>query len=773
MTVTTPSTYSDGLIGAASRRLLTTTACALALLTGPCSLSVYAQSAPATAAASRSFDIPAQPLSSALRAFGRQSGLQVSLPAAAARGATSAPVSGTLTTEAALSQLLGGTGLSYRISNGVVVVGDQPSAAAGGAPAADGSTMLGEITVTEKGNATSVASVNIGAEELAARNPTSVADVFRDEAGVSVGSSIPTSQKVYVNGLEETTLAVSIDGSRQNNRVFHHNATNLIDPSLLKAVDVDAGIAPADVGPGALAGSIAYETKDVKDLLTEDGFGGMVSETYNSNSKTFTTGLGGWAMQDGFEFLGFLNYGKGENFEAGNGEEVLGTETNLLSGLGKIAYEAESGDRFELSHERVRDDAERPFRANGIFVGRPWQPKTRNYLLERENTVFTYSDTTPEGWWDPTVRLAYSTSSVDTMAYPRPTPGWPTSYPTIGESQSLNGKFENKFALENGNIVAGVDFYRDQIELDSVTTVPALMDDGTEKATNLGIYSQARLEPFDHTRVSFGGRVDKQWFEGVNGEEWDHAGISGNASVEYDLTSFLTAKAGASHVWAGIPLAESFIMDPNWDYTASGPEVTTANNVMAGLELHHNGYTAEANIFRSSINDARVAKYTGSLVGVVYPNLNYDVVSEGYEIGVGYDWADGFIKVKYAHITGEVDGVPVNSDTGNYLATPVGDIITVSAAHTFTKWGLTVGGDMEFAPKYESGGTTYKSYEVVNIYTEWKPEQLPHMTLRAEVQNLFNETYASRATYGQEFETDVTPLYEQGRTFLLSVKATF
>jgi hemoglobin/transferrin/lactoferrin receptor protein len=298
------------------------------------------------------------------------------------------------------------------------------------------------------------------------------------------------------------------------------------------------------------------------------------------------------------------------------------------------------------------------------------------------------------------------------------------------------------------------------------------MDDGTEKATNIGIYSQARLEPFDHTRLSFGGRVDKQWFEGVNGEEWDHAGISGNASVEYDLTSFLTAKAGASHVWAGIPLAESFIMDPNWDYTASGPEVTTANNVMAGLELHHNGYTAEVSIFRSSINDARVAKYTGSLPGVVYPNLNYDVVSEGYEIGVGYDWADGFIKVKYAHITGEVDGEPVNSDTGNYLATPVGDIITVSAAHTFTEWGLTVGGDMEFAPKYESGGTTYKSYEVVNIYTEWKPEQLPHMTLRAEVQNLFNETYASRATYGQEFG-NVTPLYEQGRTFLLSVKATF
>jgi hemoglobin/transferrin/lactoferrin receptor protein len=764
MTVTKFSTQPDALIKAASRRLLTTTACALALLAGPSSLPVMAQTANVSTA-TRSYDIPAQPLASALRAFGRQSGLQVSLPAQAARNANSVAISGTLTSEAALSQLLSGTGLSYRISNGTVVIGVETPAVTGGAPADDGSTLIGEINVTGQGADTSINSVNIGAEELAARNPSSIADVFRDEAGVSVGSSIPTSQKVYVNGLEETTLAVSIDGSRQNNRVFHHNATNLIDPSLLKAVNVDAGIAPADVGPGALAGSIAYETKDVKDLLADDGCGGMVSETYNSNSNTFTTGLGGWAMQDGFEFLGFLNYGKGDNYEAGNGDEVRGTETNLLSGLGKFAYEAESGDRFEISHERVRDDAERPYRANAsvITTGRPWEPAYRNYRLDRDNTVFTYTDTTPEGWWDPTLRLAYSHSSVETPIFYNAGGGVGASYDGQGESGSLNGKFENRFALENGNIVAGLDFYSDKIELDTEFDA----EDAEEKAQNIGLYAQARIEPVEAMRLSFGGRVDRQWFEGTTGETWDHAGLSGNASVEYDLTSFLTAKAGASHVFAGIPLAEAFIMNPGWDYGVDGPEVTTANNATAGLEFHHQGFTAEGSLFRSMIQDARVARYSAALA-----NQNYDVETWGFELGAGYDWSDGFIKVKYARVNAEIDGLPADSDTGNYLTTPVGDIITVSAAHTFSDWGLTIGGDMEFAPEYEDGANTYAAYEVVNLYTEWKPEQLPHMTLRAEVQNLFNETYASRATYGQEFG-NVDPLYEQGRTFLLSVKATF
>ena len=42
------------------------------------------------------FDIPAQPLASALNAFGRQSGLQVSLAAATSRGLTSRTVKGAM-----------------------------------------------------------------------------------------------------------------------------------------------------------------------------------------------------------------------------------------------------------------------------------------------------------------------------------------------------------------------------------------------------------------------------------------------------------------------------------------------------------------------------------------------------------------------------------------------------------------------------------------------------------------------------------------------------
>lgn len=89
--------------------------------------------------------------------------------------------------------------------------------------------------------------------------------------------------------MEETNLAVTIDGTRQTNKIFHHSTTNLIDPSLLKRVRVDPGVAPADAGPGALAGAIAYETVSAGDLLAPGRtIGGFATAGFSSNGRTFT-----------------------------------------------------------------------------------------------------------------------------------------------------------------------------------------------------------------------------------------------------------------------------------------------------------------------------------------------------------------------------------------------------------------------------------------------------------------------------------------------------
>ncbi|MEI2301739.1 TonB-dependent receptor [Ensifer sp. MJa1] len=750
----------------AGLRLLTTTAIvglsSLALLP-PSTAS--AQQTTSRVSNARTFNIPAQPLASALNAFGRQSGLQVTLAATTSEGMRSKAVNGTMQPQQALAQLLLGTGISYSISGGTALIGSPKAAGGAGTATVAGATALDPISAFG-GGPLGAGEIVISSEELRQKNPADIGDVFSGEPGIEVGSSLPMSQKVYVHGIEETSLAVTMDGGRQNNKVFHHNATNLIDPGLLKAVNVDAGVAPADAGPGALAGAIAYETIDAREMLDGDGFGGFVTSSYNFNSDTVTTGISAYGLQEGLEFLGYFNFGKGNDFTAGNGQEVQGTSTDFLSGLGKLAYEFDSGDRFEISYDRIYDDAPRPFRANmsSISNPRPWEPRIRDYTLGRQNTVFTYTDSTPEGWWDPKLLLAYSKTEVELPIFPRPGAGVPTTYQAIGTSDSFNGKFENKFSFDIGNVIAGVDFYNDKADLED------LFDPGTEKARNIGVYAQARLEPWERTRLSFGARGDNQQFTGTTGEEWTNSGFSGNVSGEYDLIEdLLIAKAGYSHVWAGIPLAENFIINPNWNY-GDGPKPVTADNYVLGLEANYNGFTIEGSIFQTDIDDARTPRFA-----VARGIEAHDVRSRGFEVGGGYNWGDGYFKVKYANIDVEIDGKPADSDLGTYLATPAGQIITLQAIHTLTDWGVTFGADAEIALDYDDvavGSKPLEGYQVFNAYVEYVPVERPNLTLRAELKNIFDETYANRATYGQEFG-NVTPLYEPGRSFILTARATF
>jgi iron complex outermembrane recepter protein len=85
---------------------------------------------PSEAQASRTtnFDIAAQPLGQALQAFGRQSGLQIAVDSAAVAGKTTGGVSGTMTAEQALRQLLSGSGLTYQFTSAsaVTVAGTAP-----------------------------------------------------------------------------------------------------------------------------------------------------------------------------------------------------------------------------------------------------------------------------------------------------------------------------------------------------------------------------------------------------------------------------------------------------------------------------------------------------------------------------------------------------------------------------------------------------------------------------------------------------------------------
>ena len=58
----------------------------------------------------------------------------------------------------------------------------------------------------------------------------------------------------------------------------------------------------------------------------------------------------------------------------------------------------------------------------------------------------------------------------------------------------------------------------------------------------------------------------------------------------------------------------------------------------------------------------------------------------------------------------------------------------------------------------------------MNVFAEYVPPSMKNLTIRGEISNLFDVTYADRTTYGGDFQS-IDTLKEPGRT--ISVVAVF
>lgn len=583
-------------------------------------------------------------------------------------------------------------------------------------------------------------------------------DLFSGIASVSVGGAIPVAQKIFVNGIDMLNLSVTIDGVEQNNRAFHHVSANAIDPGLLKFVRVDAGVAAADAGPHAVAGAVVMETVDAVDVI-QDGktFGGNVRLSYGDNGGTFGRSATLAGRQGGFEWLGYLKSATGSNYTSGNGDTVAGSAADLQSGLLKLAYETPDGHRFELSGERLRDDALRPYRANigEVSGGRP-VPETRIYDTTRTSYALSYENTQATGFWDPRIVIGRSESLVNVD---QPTEAPP--YYSMGTSDTFSTKIENRFHLSDVNsVTVGVDFY------DRNSNYSDIYSNLNEKADNIGVYAQARLEPNDKLDLSFGLRFDRQKFTGTNGWQDTNSGLSANASVAYDVTDDLTLRAGMSNVFGGISLEDNYIFNGAWDYTAL--EASRARNYTMGFDYELGDLRLDGEVFLTQVDNAR---------GGVYRAIsNFDFESKGYNLGLGYGWDGGYLRASVSDSKIKVNGGGASSYDALDLGAPLGRVFAIEAQHTPLGSEFTFGGSIEAASTYSEinsdSDREIPGYAVLNLFTEYAPTNLPGLVVRAEVLNLFDKDYADRASYGGDYST-VTPLREPGRTISLVATIKF
>ena len=642
-----------------------------------------------------------------------------------------------------------------------------------GPAAAQDATVLAPISVT----ATEVApgGYQIGQEELEQANPIDIKDVFQGEAGVKVGGGADLARKSYVNGIEDSNLNVKIDGARQVGTTFHHMGTAVIDPSLLKSVRVETGVAPADVGPGTLGGSIAYETKDARDILDPGQmFGGIAKYHYESDTDLHSPNLTFAGQAQGFEVMTHGSYDNANNYHDGAGRELAGSAPKMKTFLGKAAWTGQGGDRIEFNSSFLQDEGIRPNRVNFASLSNGSHPIPHSY--QRKAFGVTYKDEAPTEMINPEFVFSYNEIrlDIDRLAIGG-------SHNVNSKTSSYSGKLANTFTTNlgvarTGNVTVGVDFFRDKGE-NSFGSRPGFGPanapfGNNEISKNVGAFAQARLKMTDDVRVSFGGRFDKQWFNGVDGTHISTSGASGNVNAEYDVVQGLTAYGGAGTTWGGIPLGESLIynLTASWNYTDLS--ASRAMNYKAGFKGDHGPFSGDAHYFITRINGSHKR---GS--GNRQDNLN--ILSRGFNLSGKYTYGDGFLRATFSSQNLRANGEILVTGSASYHGFNMGEIFTLEAAHMFPQWGLRLGTTNEFAlMNDDNGAAPAPGYGVVNIYAQWAPEkigdmELGNLTLRADVKNLFDHTYVDRATSANADNSDASPYYEPGRTFLLTAKLDF
>lgn len=599
--------------------------------------------------------------------------------------------------------------------------------------------------------------VYVADAELERSRMGDVKDLFAGIASVSVGGAIPIAQKIFVNGIDMLNLAIQVDGVSQNNRVFHHLSANAFDPGVMKSVRVDPGVAPADAGPRALAGRVVMETVDAEDIL-QDGqsTGGIARFSYGDNGGTAQGSLTLAAESNGFEAIAYAKRATGSNFVDGDGTEMTGTAANLSAGLLKLGYESDQGHRVEFSAQQIEDNEWRNSKPN---FG-PGSDDVFAYLTKRYNYSLRYENTNDAGLWDPSLTLGYSGTDVD-----RPNDAWGGS--TYSTSRTYSLVLQNEFHLSSrDSITAGVDFQSRKTSISGSWVVP---DSASEESDNIGIFAQARLEPTERLSLSAGARYDWQDFTGYQWLSSDavhrssHSGASGNVSLVYGLTDELSLRAGYSNVFGGIDLGDSFEFWNSRDYSAL--RRSRAQNIVVGADWTPGAWTLSGELFQTKFEDARDGAATA------------DFESRGANIGATHGWGSGFARMTYSYSEATVNGQASSNYDLRDFGAPLGHVLALEVQQELPEYNMLIGGSIEAAASFDAQGSWAEQplpgYQVVNLFAEYTPPALNGVTIRGSINNLFDETYADRATYGGEFTTGFNTMNEPGRAFVIEAVARF
>lgn len=655
-------------------------------------------------------------------------------------------------------------------------------------------------------------------ETLENYQATDLEDIFRHTPSVTVGGSLGIAQKIFVRGMEDSMVNVTVDGAPQTSTLFHHIGRVSIEPELLRSVEVQAGAGEATAGSGAVGGAIRFKTKSAKDLLgTDEKFGGLVKASYFSNDghKESISLFG--QLTDSVDVLAsYVNVSR-DNMDDGDGKEIPGTAADQTLAFVKLNAQLTDNQTLTASYERRKEEGEFGKQTN-------WAPLESDPLFkswgDRETLVFNHA------WYLNRYVNLETTVYQTESSFKRELYTWDASIKTTGFD------IRNTSDIGAHSITFGIERKNDKVDSESYADFGGIYD---EDGTVTGIYIQDHWQVSDELLLSFGLRhdayeldhkgIEANWVQ-VDGKwvvETDASGnpvtstksfstdkqdgTSANIGFSYNITETLKLTAGYAEALRGRQVADAFTVGEITPNPALAPE--EVENTEVGIEYNDGTWLFEASLYQSTIDGVVFDKFKGR-EGVFYENIG-DLDTKGLELVAGYQ-ADNFdVLVSFNKNDVELNNVafvwPDQNDPTGFsvkkfdgielaayeyggLGNAVGDSINVHVNYHVSdqiKAGFNVKhvaslNDIEvFHRSIELGWMTElnavdkPSYDLVDIFVSY--EVSDQLRFDLSVQNLLDESYRSHgsvADYGHipGYE-GVVGIKEAGRDIRLSASYRF
>ncbi len=227
-------------------------------------------------------------------------------------------------------------------------------------------------------------------DDIQLQQPLSFQEVFEQVPGVEIqGGSRRIAEEPTIRGFNDTQVILRVDGARRNFDL-EHRGRFLVDPDLVKRIEVVRGAASTLYGSGALGGAIDVETVDAKDLLRAgETFGVRLKGGYQTNgSEPFASGAA-FGTHGDLDLLGqFVFREVTEDLEDGNGDPILDSQDRVLNGIFKLGYQLDPAQRVELFFDAYQSNGENP--TNAEAVSTPTTVVDRDTLALDFRLAYTY-----------------------------------------------------------------------------------------------------------------------------------------------------------------------------------------------------------------------------------------------------------------------------------------------------------------------------------------------------------------------------------------------